>query len=66
MTKILVDQEKCKGCYYCINACKQNALCVSDKINKKGFRVVQVNDDMCIACGSCYEVCPDLVFEIDD
>jgi 2-oxoglutarate ferredoxin oxidoreductase subunit delta len=25
---------------------------------------VEVNDELCIACGSCYRVCPDSVFEI--
>ena len=65
MSKIVLRQERCKGCYYCVSSCKKNALHVTDKINKKGFKVVEVDNDECIVCGSCYEVCPDLVFEIN-
>ena len=66
MSKILLDQEKCKGCYYCVSACKQKALHVTDKLNKKGFKVVDVDEEKCTACASCFEVCPDLVFEINE
>ena len=66
MSKILLDQEKCKGCYYCVSACKKEALYITEKINKKGFKVVAVDEERCIACAACYEVCPDLVFEIKE
>ena len=42
----------------------QDALSVSDFVNEKGYNTVQVDETKCVACGMCYRVCPDYVFEI--
>lgn len=57
-------EERCKGCGYCVETCRQNALSFSDKMNAQGIRYVEVDRERCVACGLCYTVCPDLVFEI--
>lgn len=62
--KLYIDSRRCKGCGYCIDACPQNALYVSEYINSNGYSIVQVEEDKCVACGMCYKVCPDYVFEI--
>ncbi|MDU4622329.1 MAG: 4Fe-4S binding protein, partial [Clostridioides difficile] len=54
----------CKGCYLCIEACKKDAISLSDYTNKKGFVTIKVDEEKCIQCGACYTMCPDLVFEI--
>lgn len=64
MEKIKLDVERCKGCYLCVANCKFGALSVSKYTNKKGYVIVQVDQDKCRQCGSCYAMCPDLVFEI--
>jgi 2-oxoglutarate ferredoxin oxidoreductase subunit delta len=61
---ITVNKERCKGCLYCIENCKQNAISVSGKSNSKGYNYVVVDQKVCIACGNCYRICPDCVFEI--
>ena len=56
--------ERCKGCYLCIEFCKPGALSISDETNGKGVVVPKVDQEKCVQCGSCYSMCPDLVFEI--
>ena len=34
MSRIVIDQEKCKACYLCIKECPKNLIKVSDKTNK--------------------------------
>ncbi len=66
MAKVKLTQKNCKSCTYCVNACKQGALYISDKTNENGYNVVDVYEDKCIGCGICYTVCPDYVFNIID
>lgn len=58
--------ERCKGCRLCIPICPKQAISISDYINKKGYKPVQVDPETCISCGSCYVICPDYVFEIKE
>ena len=63
--KIVINRELCKGCYMCIRACPVKVLEKDTEANSTGtYPSVPVNGDKCIACGSCYEVCPDVCIEI--
>ncbi|UQZ89972.1 oxidoreductase [Deltaproteobacteria bacterium Smac51] len=62
--KIITYPERCKGCHYCLSACKKGALSVSEFTNKKGHKAIEANAEKCVACGSCFTVCPDYVFEL--
>ncbi|MDD5875674.1 MAG: 4Fe-4S dicluster domain-containing protein [Eubacteriales bacterium] len=62
--KVRVKAERCKGCYLCIANCKPGALGLSGETNGKGVVTVKVDQEKCVKCGSCYAMCPDLVFEI--
>lgn len=64
MKKVLVNEDRCKECGICVDACPKNAIKFSDTINLNGYRPVKVDDDMCIGCGICYTMCPDWVYEI--
>lgn len=64
MSKVKLKVERCKGCYLCMDACKKEAISLSNYTNKKGFVTVQVDEEKCVQCGACYTMCPDLVFEI--
>ena len=64
MGKIQIHTERCKGCYYCVESCPKKALSVSEHKNDKGYQYVEVDDALCVACGTCFEVCPDYVYEI--
>jgi 2-oxoglutarate ferredoxin oxidoreductase subunit delta len=66
--KIEIDRDLCKGCLLCIRACPVKVLEADTEFNASGsYPSKPVNPDKCIACGNCYEVCPDVcirVFEL--
>ncbi|WP_272700929.1 4Fe-4S binding protein [Desulfovibrio sp. Fe33] len=57
------NHDACKGCGSCILQCPKNALSFSDTVNRKGYNVVDLDQEKCIQCAICYTVCPDYVFE---
>ncbi len=63
MSKLLINDERCKACGYCVEACPVGALSLQ-RVEGKLYDVSVVDPDKCITCGSCYRVCPDLCFEI--
>ena len=65
--KITVDRELCKGCSLCIRACPVKVITADTVINSSGsYPAKAANEEKCIACGNCYEVCPDVCIEVYD
>ncbi len=63
--KIRIDENRCKGCLICIEACKHTEIRTSDRINKHGYNVVEFcNAGRCTACTLCAIVCPDCAIEV--
>ena len=68
--KITIDSERCKGCYLCVRACPQHVITIGTTANTTGtYPAVfagkpEKGEGFCIACGSCYEVCPDTAIEV--
>lgn len=62
--KVILHVERCKGCLYCSIACPVQAISVSDNVNRKGYNTMEIDEEKCTKCGSCYTVCPDYVYEI--
>ena len=62
MAHIVIDDNKCKSCYLCIEACPKKLLKVSSRVGKTGSNVVEFIDvsNQCIGCGLCAMTCPDL------
>ena len=57
---IVVDNERCKGCALCVEACPQDVIALANKVNVGGYPCVEVvSQDNCIGCASCAIVCPD-------
>ena len=57
---IEVDVERCKGCGLCVEACPKDCLCLSNKVNRKGYYyAVQENQEVCTSCTACGVMCPD-------
>ena len=63
--KIIIDRELCKGCYLCVRACPMKVLESDTEPNSTGtYPSKPVKKDKCIACGNCWEVCPDVCIEV--
>jgi 2-oxoglutarate ferredoxin oxidoreductase subunit delta len=65
VTKVVIDQIRCKGCMLCAVNCPKKILVIGDKVNQDGYRVaVCEQDDACIGCLNCAYICPSACFEI--
>lgn len=63
--RVIIDDEYCKGCGICVQACPQQILFQSNRLNSYGYRVVEAADSsLCRGCLRCAFVCPDVVFTI--
>jgi len=56
---IIIDIDKCKGCELCVDACPQEALEKSKRVNNKGYLYIVKIEDTCTGCTSCAMVCPE-------
>jgi len=62
--KVVFDVETCKGCELCIEACPQDSLELSPKLNAQGYHYVLLVKDNCTGCTNCALVCPDAVITV--
>ncbi len=61
---VIIDTEICKGCELCVAACPQDGLRLSDQINLKGYRYIELAIDNCTGCTNCALVCPDAAIAV--
>ena len=47
MEKVILHLHRCKACGRCIEECPKGAVSRSGKTNKKGYEVVEVNQELC-------------------
>lgn len=65
--KVSFNQDRCKGCGLCIEACPLNIVMIDQSvINKKGYSPATVLQmDKCIGCTNCATMCPDEVITVE-
>jgi 2-oxoglutarate ferredoxin oxidoreductase subunit delta len=63
---VVIDEDRCKGCSLCVEACPHSLLMLSEKnVNKAGYHpVVIISQSDCVSCALCAEVCPDICIEV--
>ena len=67
MTKawIEVQEDWCKGCGLCKEACKLGLIEFSEGFNTRGFHPIRLTEpEKCSGCMACALVCPDAVIEV--
>jgi 2-oxoglutarate ferredoxin oxidoreductase subunit delta len=67
VSKVVIDELRCKGCALCTTACPQGLLKMSDKINRQGFLPVVISEEdleKCTSCTLCAQMCPDVAITV--
>ena len=67
MAKVTFNEDICKGCGLCVDACPKHILALDrNKINQKGHNpAVMTDQSKCIACAFCATMCPDCVITVE-
>lgn len=67
MSKVVIDELRCKGCALCTVACPRGLLHLSDKLNRLGYLPAQLppeREGECTSCALCAQVCPDVAIAV--
>ena len=66
MSRIEIDQDRCKGCGLCVHVCPRKIIVLQqDKLNSRGFHPAGVVAmERCIGCAFCATICPDSCIEV--
>lgn len=66
MARIEVDDNYCKGCGLCVDACPQDIIELDQEhINAKGYHPARlINQPECTGCTSCAIMCPDMAITV--
>ncbi|MDY6854005.1 MAG: 4Fe-4S binding protein [Thermodesulfobacteriota bacterium] len=64
--EMIIDDNKCRGCGYCVLFCKQECIVMSeDRFTPLGYLLPVVSEpDKCNACGVCGMMCPHYAVEV--
>ena len=63
--KVIIEDDRCKGCQLCTQVCPVDIIKMADRINNNGHHPAEVTDqDKCISCGMCATMCPDLAITV--
>lgn len=58
--RVIVMDDRCKGCGFCVEYCPKDVLVLSDHFNRKGYHPPKaVTEEECINCHLCEMICPD-------
>jgi len=63
MSRIVIDEVRCKGCLLCTAVCPEEIIRTSSRINPQGYKVVEADPERlasCTGCTACAQTCPDL------
>lgn len=65
--KLILVEQLCKGCGYCIEFCPNKVLVKSSRVNDKGATLPSIeHPEKCIKCGLCAMLCPDFAMRLEE
>ncbi len=57
--RLQIDEEECKGCGLCIEACPPKVIALNERMNRYGYRTAVYAGAGCTGCGICFMACPE-------
>lgn len=65
MHRVIIDEERCKGCQLCTLICPKEIIALSERSNQQGYKVVEITaQEDCTACAACARICPDYAIRV--
>lgn len=66
MSRIVIDEGRCKGCGLCTHVCPHDLVHVAAHFNAKGYQPAEFIDPegQCTGCANCATMCPDLAITV--
>lgn len=67
MSRIEVQEDRCKGCLLCTTVCPVDIIVQSERFNVSGYKVAEVPEaamGKCTDCTSCAQICPDVAIKV--
>jgi len=67
VSKLVIDENRCKGCALCVAACPKQLLRLSKRMNQYGFPAAEMIPDgevACTSCALCAQMCPDVAITV--
>jgi 2-oxoglutarate ferredoxin oxidoreductase subunit delta len=56
---VTIDNEECKGCGLCVEACALKVLRLAEALNRYGYHTCEYLGAGCSGCGMCFFACPE-------
>ena len=67
--KVMIFEERCKGCSFCIEFCPRKVLVQSSKYNSVGYHPPELVEEeplkVCANCGFCMLICPEFAIRVE-
>ena len=58
--RVIVIEERCKGCGFCVEYCPRDVLIISSAFNSRGYHPPTAQDESkCVNCHFCEVLCPE-------
>jgi len=57
--QLRINEDECKGCGLCMEACPPKVIRLSDRLNHSGYRTAHYAGKGCTGCGICFMACPE-------
>ncbi len=57
--QLRVNEDECKGCGLCVEACPPKVIGLSERLNHYGYRTAAYAGAGCTGCGICFLACPE-------
>ena len=65
MWDVVLSEEMCKACGFCLNICPVDVFAWRTAANKLGwFPMYVAHEENCIGCMLCFQLCPDFCLDV--